>query len=505
MPDRPHAAVIGGGLAGVAAAVALAERGVKVTLLEREPYLGGRLAGWSTRLRDGSTVTMTRGFHAFFRQYYNLRALLTRVDPELRWLVPLPDYPLVHADGTRDGFTRIPRTPPWNALAFAARSPTFSWRELSRVNVRAALPMLNVSVPEIYQRLDHEDALSFLDRVRFPAAARDLAFSVFSRSFFADPRQLSAAELVTMFHLYFLGSSEGLLFDVPARPFPHALWEPLAAYLENLGAELRLGTPARVVHRSARGGLRVLTGYADGVDVDAVVLATDVRGLREIVAASPDLGDAAWRARIDALACAPPFLVVRLWLDRPVAPERPAFVGTAGFGRLDNVSVLDRYEDEAHAWAARTGGSVVELHAYAVGEDAAVDALRKELVDQLYRVFPETREARVVDERHELRADCPLFPPGGFADRPGVTTPDPAVVLAGDLARVDLPVALMERAVTSGLLAANHLLDGWGRPTHPVWSVPNTGRWGVLRWLDRALGLPRPEVQPGQRPEVRSS
>ena len=67
--------------------------------------------------------------------------------------------------------------------------------------------------------------------------------------------------------------------------------------------------------------------------------------------------------------------------------------------------------------------------------------------------------ARIVDERSELRADCPLFPPGDFTRRLTVTTPDPFLVVAGDHVRVDLPVALMERAATSGLLAANTLLQ----------------------------------------------
>ena len=61
----------------------LAERGVRVTVLERESFLGGRAGAWTDRLRDGTTFDMERGFHAFFRQYYNLRQLLRRVDPEL--------------------------------------------------------------------------------------------------------------------------------------------------------------------------------------------------------------------------------------------------------------------------------------------------------------------------------------------------------------------------------------------------------------------------------------
>ncbi|HEX2298579.1 MAG TPA: FAD-dependent oxidoreductase, partial [Pseudonocardiaceae bacterium] len=96
-------------------------------------------------------------------------------------------------------------------------------------------------------------------------------------------------------------------------------------------------------------------------------------------------------------------------------------------------------------------------------------------------IYPETADAGIVDERHEVQADCPLFAPGTFASRPTVTTPDPAVVLAGDLTRVDLPVALMERAATSGFLAANALLAGWGLRGHPLWSVPTRGRFAPLR------------------------
>ncbi|HEX2263318.1 MAG TPA: FAD-dependent oxidoreductase, partial [Pseudonocardiaceae bacterium] len=206
----PKVAVVGGGIAGIAAAVALAERGVQVQLIEREQQLGGRLRGWPTTLADGSSVTMSRGFHAFFRQYYNLRALLRRADPLGRALTPLSDYPLIDADGHRDTFAGLPRTPPWNALAFALTSPTFRLRDLAtRINPVAALPLIDVSVPEVYWRLDNQDAMTFLERVGFPDAARHLAFSVFSRSFFADPRELSAAELATMFHIYFLGSAEG--------------------------------------------------------------------------------------------------------------------------------------------------------------------------------------------------------------------------------------------------------------------------------------------------------
>ncbi|MFF3564651.1 FAD-dependent oxidoreductase [Streptomyces sp. NPDC002574] len=486
----PSAAVVGGGIAGLAAATGLAECGVQVDLLERAGTLGGRAAGWPTTLADGSTATMSRGFHAFFRQYYNLRGLLRRVDPALGSLRPLTDYPLRRADGAGDSFRNVPRTPPWSVLGFVALSPSFSWSGLTRMNPRAALPLLDVRVPEVYERLDTISAQKFLDDIRFPEQARDLAFEVFSRSFFADPGELSAAELVLMFHIYFLGSAEGLLFDVPGEPYPQALWDPLADYLTGLGATVRTGTTVLAVTPCADGFrlARTVPGSSEGVQedrYDAVVLALDGAGLRSVVGASPGLGDACWRTGIEQLRQAPPFLVSRYWLDRPVRRERPGFLGTSGYGPVDNVSVLNHWEGEAARWARATGGSVVELHAYAVDPAADRTGVETAMLRELSRIYPECAGATVVDVRHEWRQDCPLFPVGGYQDRPAVRTAHPRLTLAGDLVRTALPVALMERAATTGFQAANALLSTWGVRGHPLWSVPLGGRNALLRALAR--------------------
>ncbi len=480
----PRVVVVGAGIAGLAAAAGLCERGVGVDVVESRDYLGGRVGGWPDTLADGSVAAMNRGFHAFFHQYYNLRDLLRRADPDLSALSAVDDYPLIDGAGRSDTFRGLPRTPPLNALAFAMRSPTFRLRDLIRLDARAAAPLAAVSVPQTYFDLDHRDAGAFLRDINFPDAARHLAFEVFARSFFARPECLSAGELAAMFHIYFLGSSEGLIFDVVNANFDVALWNPLQKFLEGNG--VRFHTGLTVDNVSVASDVRVTCGADGEFAADAVVLATDVAGLRHIVAGSPGLGNDDWRRRVADLHTAPPFVVLRLWLDRPVRADRAAFVGTGGRPPLDNVSVLERYEREATQWAARTGGSVVELHAYSVTDPD--DDVRDALLARMHELYPETVGARIVDERLLRRADCPRFAPGDFADRPTVRTPDPRVVLAGDGIRIDLPVALMERAATTGWVAANHLLGGFGLAGHPVHTVPNRGRSALLRRLAARAG-----------------
>ncbi|WP_282958975.1 FAD-dependent oxidoreductase [Phycicoccus avicenniae] len=497
-PGERHVAVVGGGIAGLTAALALAERGVRVTVLEREGRLGGRVRSWPVDLADGSSSHMSRGFHAFFRQYYNLRTVLRRTDPTLERLRPLEDYPLVRAGGGRDSFAGVPRTPPWNLAVFVARSPSFDAAGLAGVDVDAALGLLDVRFPETVEALDGVSAAEVLDRLRFPEQARHLALEVFARSFFADPREFSGGELLAMFHTYFLGSSEGLLFDVPRDDYDTTLWAPLGRYLAGLGVDVVTGREVGSVEPSGDGtgdGFVVRHSTAGGGDdaglvVDGVVLALDPVGLRGVVGRSPGLGgdDAAgdaWRASVAGVRSAPRFAVWRLWLDGRVRPDRAPFLGTSGYGPLDNVSVMERFEDHATAWSGEHDGSVVELHAYAVPDDADEESLRASMLAALHEVYPETAALGVVHDEWLLEADCVLVGLEPHRSRPGVTTPDPWVVLAGDAVRTDLPVALMERAATTGWTAADALLTSWGLPGHGVWSVPTSSRMGRAPALAR--------------------
>ncbi len=137
-----------------------------------------------------------------------------------------------------------------------------------------------------------------------------------------SPAALSAAELATMFHIYFLGSSEGLVFDVANAELRCRAVEPVAPSIWSRSA--RASTPAypsTAVRRPNR-DFACAPIPAPTFDCDGVVLATDVAGLQHIVDGSPGLGDDDWRARVDTMGTAPPFVVQRLWLDRPVRADR---------------------------------------------------------------------------------------------------------------------------------------------------------------------------------------
>ena len=476
--QSPQTAVIaGGGLAGVAAAVILAERGVSVVLAEHESFLGGRAGAWTDRLATGESFEMERGFHAFFRQYYNLQALLRRIDDELSFLKPLEDYPILGPDGQVESFSGLPNKPPWNVVALTKRTPTLGLRELMGVNGLAALSMLRYERGWTYGRYDDQTAGEYLDSLRFPPDARRMLFDVFAHSFFNPENAMSAGELLMMFHFYFSGNPEGLIFDVSKQPFSTSIWEPLGAYLTGLGVDVRTGCTVSRVAKGAERKWRVdLNG--EMVEADHVVLALTVPGLQAVVAASHDLDDAGFRRSVEGLALTNPFVVWRLWFDRPTKSGRQPFVGTTGVGCLDNISLYDLFEDESRDWAERTGGSVVELHAYAVDPDMDEPAIREDLLNALHAFYPEYIGAGVIEERFLIRRDCPAFAPGSHADRPGVSTPHEGIALAGDFVRLPIPSALMERAVASGFLAANHLLAPQNIRPEPIGSIPRRGLFG---------------------------
>ena len=104
-----------------------------------------------------------------------------------------------------------------------------------------------------------------------------------------------------------------------------------------------------------------------------------------------------------------PYCVSRFWLKGDVAARRTSFTGVSREATLDSVSLYHRIEREPARWARATGGSVLELHAYAAptGIDAVTlgDRMRAELAV----LWPETAALSIVDRDDQLGYDAPAF------------------------------------------------------------------------------------------------
>jgi len=476
-PIDVSAVVVGAGIAGCAAAVVLAERGVRVTLIEAAPQLGGRAGAWSHELPDGTRQMVEHGFHAFFRQYYNLRALLRRVDPDLSFLRAVPDYPIVARRWPDESFSRLLTLPPFGLLPLLLRSSSIRLRDLRAMDGAAALPLLAYDREQTYAEYDAMSAGDLLDGIRLPERARAMLFDVFAHSFFNPEEDMSAAELIMMFHFYFLGNPEGLLFEVPDRDYESCIWGPLAAYLEEHHVDVRTSTSVERVEPTSHGDWRVHIGRRDSVGAPHVVLATDPGALQALAARSPGLLAAGrgLRRQIASLRTTAPYAVARFWFDGDVAEHRLPFSGVTRESTLDSIAVYSRFEREAAEWARQTGGSVVELHAYAAPAGLEATELAARMRSELAGVWPETAELTVVHLDARVACDAPAFGIASDAARPGVTTDAPGVRLAGDWVRLGFPSALMERAAASGMLAAGDVLTAVGAAPEPVVSVPWRG------------------------------
>jgi isorenieratene synthase len=491
VPPGTDATVVGGGVAGFSAAVVLAERGVRVTLLEARPTLGGRLGAWPHRLPDGTEQVVEHGFHAFFRQYYTWRAVLRRADPGLRFLRPVGGYPVISRRWPDEDLTGLPSAPPLSLLALFARSPSLGLRDLIGADQRLALELLGYHAGRSDRRLDDVAAAEFLDRLNLSARARAMLFEAFARSFFCNPSALSAGELVAMFHFYFLGNPEGLAFDAPDTDYLSCIWRPLADRLARLGGTVLTGSPARALVPAA--DQRWSVELDEGTLIARhVVLALDPGGLRALLGRSAELRRVAPRLAecVDAVQIADPFAVTRLWLDRDVAPGRATFSAVTREPTLDSVTCYHRLETPSREWAARTGGSVLELHSYACAEPDAERATAR-MRAELAGLWPETRAAGVLHQVARYEATAPAFPPGSAGRLPPVRTDARGVRLAGDFVRLPFCAGLMERSAMSGVLAANDVLVEEGAAAEPVAGVPQRGLlagWTPLSRSDPATG-----------------
>lgn len=458
-------AVIGGGLAGIAAASTLGKRGYAVTVFEAQSYLGGKLGSWPVELAPGETEWVSHGYHAFFRHYYNLNRFLDALGARQKFKA-VGDYRILLPGGDELTFDASENTPVLNLLSLASQG-VYRMGEVMAAPTRDLMGVfLEYDPVTTFARLDGMSFAEFDRRAQLPPRLK-VAFNTFARAFFADEERLSMAELVKGFHSYYLGHDGGLVYDHPVEDFEAALLKPIRAHLAEHGVTLRLSTPVRELARDGSGF------ELDGERFDQVVLAADVVGTRAVLSSARGLEGL--DPRFLALKPGQRYAVLRVWLDRAARNDLPVFVITERYRLLDAISFVDRAEAESAAWVRRHGGSVVELHCYAVPDGLTADEVNAQLLEELKKFCPELAGAQVVHEHAQLRRDFNAAHLGLNEQRPGTDTGVDGLYCAGDWVKLPFPAMLMEGAFASGMLAANRILAADGLREEPVESVPLRG------------------------------
>jgi len=435
--------IIGGGLAGITAALDCAAAGAHVTLVEVRRRLGG--AAYSVR-REG--LEMDNGQHVFLRGCLAYRGLLQRLGSEhLVSVQPRLQIPVLKPGCEPYMLRRSSLPAPLHLAGALARYPYLSPRQRLGA-ARTALALRRIDRREreadritlgqwLARHGQGPDAVAALwdlialPTLNLPAAEASLALGVFV---FRRGLLTSADEGDIGFHV-------GTLGDIIGRPAEIAL--------RGAGVELQLGRRAERVRQTAT-GFEVHDGGGDGLSAEAVIVA--VPHTRAATLLEPLLGgpQAAWR-RLGAS----PIVNLHVVYDRTVC-EHPF---AAGVG-----TPVQYLFDRSGAAGAPAGCQYLAVSLSGAEREMklSVDALRERFLPALEELLPRARGARV-ESFLVTREHAATFraAPGVGALRPGPLTSVPGLLLAGTWTDTGWP-ATLESAVLSGHAAARGALRQLG-------------------------------------------
>ncbi|MFI5004469.1 MAG: hydroxysqualene dehydroxylase HpnE [Solirubrobacterales bacterium] len=435
----PRVAVIGGGLAGIAAALDCADAGARVTLLEVRPQLGG--AAYSFE-REG--LRMDNGQHVFLRCCTAYRALLARTGGERGVFVqPRLEIPVVSPGGEVSVLRRSALRAPLHLAGALLRYRQLSVRErLGAARAALALGRLDPGAPELDRRTLGEWLARHGQGPRAVAALWDL---IALPALNLPAAQASLALGAFVFQQGLLERADAGDIGFHRSPLSEIVGEPAERALRAAGVELRLGW--RVERVQAVGGRFEVLGGDEGVSAEAVIVALPHARAANLIEPLDPRAAAGARGLRDS-----PIVNLHVVYDRRVC-ELPF---AAGVGTPVQY-VFDR--SEAGGVAAGKQYLAVSLSGAEREMGMSVDALRERYLPALAELFPRARAARV--ERFlATREHAATFraEPGAGALRAGARTAVPRLALAGAWTDTGWP-ATLEGAVLSGHAAARCVLE----------------------------------------------
>ncbi|MGC8643423.1 MAG: hydroxysqualene dehydroxylase HpnE [Isosphaeraceae bacterium] len=488
-PPPPHVVIVGGGLAGLASASALVDRGLRITLLESRPRLGGRASSFIDPV-TGEQVDNCQ--HVSMRCCTNLADFCRRVriddlfrrEPEVVFLSRQGEVSRLRA-----GWAPAP----FHLTGSFLKANYLTTRDKLRVGYGLAwLALARDDRPD-------ESFADWLRRHHQNERTMELFWATILVSALNERlEQLDVGHARKVFVAGFLSTRTGFQMELPLVPLGELYGTRLENWLACHEVEVRLTTGVRSVDVDEEGTLLGVTlRGGDAIPADFVVVAVPFDRVRELLhenAASriPDL------QKLELLKSSP-ITGVHLWFDRPICPyDHVALPGrfiqwvfnhTAIQGRTAPAGIQTA---AAETEEAGRGGQYLQVVISASYDLVALEktAIRDAVLADLADIWPAASEARLI------RWWVVTEHGATFAVRPGVErlrlpqrTGVDGLFLAGDWTDTGWP-ATMESAVRSGYLAGQGILRDLDRPTRLL--VPELQPGRLARWL---LGGP-PDMIP---------
>jgi len=426
--------VIGGGLAGLASAAALAGAGHTVRVLESRRFLGGRATSYEIGAgEDAETIDNCQ--HILLRCCVNLLDFYHRlgVENQIRFY---PDFIFIEPGGHRSVLR--------SGLLPAPAHFTESFLSLKFLNLAEKIAVMRgvLAIQRQYKRRTDLDRITMLDWLKEqrqpPRAIERFWRQVLVSAINEELDRMAALHGFQVFRLGFLGLKNSYEMGVPAVPLGQ-LYRTEAWRKVGLASIQTSSSVERIVLEGE--AVRGITTAQGELRADYYVCALP---FERVGAVAPELG-------LDLAGFEhSPITGIHLWFDRPVTD-------------LPHATLLDR----TIQWMFNKGeGRAVQLVVSA--SRGLVEMPRAEVIAlalrELAEFFPEVRLAKL-EKAHvvkELRATFSARP-GLESLRPGSRTNVRNLFLAGDWTRSGWP-ATMEGAVRSGYLAAEAVTEAAGTP-----------------------------------------
>jgi squalene-associated FAD-dependent desaturase len=462
--------VIGGGLAGLSCAVALAEAGFRVRLFEKRPHLGGRATSYT--LPDGSEVDNCQ--HVTLGCCTNLADFYRRAgaDKKIRFYDRL--Y-FADARGRRSTIEATALPPPLHM------APSFLLFDALTFADKRGIANAMLTIARAGGNPPGTDGASMLDWLhrtgQTPGAIERFWRVVLVSALDEELARTDARYGIDVFWKAFLGNRQGYRVGIPSVPLGE-LYEGCREAVTQRGGEVRLRAGVREIRvkENRFAGVVLDDGSVQEADACVVAISHDVllnmlpeemreenaplAGLRHIKT-SPITGVHLW---FDRMVMREPFLTLldhtTQWIFNKSLLYEPG--ETAGHGARP----MGQMDASPGARVGVPGGQYLQLVISASYD--LVPRLRQEIIDlcvkELADVLPATRDAKVVKATVIKEINATFSPePGVDRWRPGQESSVKNLFLAGDWTQTGWP-STMEGAVRSGYLAAEALLAGAGNP-----------------------------------------